>query len=347
MKFSIEEVNLKELMDDVKKEMNFSLERENRGKEKGKMLRGRNPVQRFIRNAVRWGIAIPLWLLLAWPDFRAAWAEVGPAMGVGVWAVRLFVGLLKTGVIFWVANTIAGMFYILPQWERLVLLRLGKSVGARGPGFFVVPPFLYSVARIVDVRITTYEVKATKTLTRDNIPIDVTAAVELEVEDPEKAVIAVRDYWKTTEWASMEALKSTIGGNDLRPLLSETERVAAALKAEIDSAAKDYGVNVRAVRITDVGTPPALVEELAVIARAERSAKAKQIQADAEKAVATALAEATHTLATQPGAIDLRQIQALLDISKEESAMVIVYPMTGMMGQQIAAAAAGTQAGKK
>ena len=103
-------------------------------------------------------------------------------------------------------------------------------------------------------------------------------------------------------------------------------------------------MNVRAVRITDVGTPPALVEELAVIARAERSAKAKQIQADAEKSVATALAEATRTLATQPGAMDLRQIQALLDISKEESAMVIVYPMTGMMGQQIAAAAAGAQA---
>jgi regulator of protease activity HflC (stomatin/prohibitin superfamily) len=310
--------------------------------------RERNPVQGFIRSAVRWGIAIPLWLLLAWPDFRAAWVGLmEPTAGVGGWAVRLFVGLLKSGVILWVANTIACMFYVLPQWERLVLLRLGKSVGARGPGFFVVPPFLYSVARIVDIRITTYEVKATKTLTRDNIPIDVTAAVELEVEDPEKAAVDVRDYWKTTEWASMEALKSTIGGNDLRPLLSETERIAAALKAEIDAAAKDYGVNVRAVRITDVGTPPMLVEELAVIARAERSAKAKQIQADAEKVVATALAEATHTLAAQPGAMDLRQIQALLEISKEESAMVIVYPMSGLMSQQIAAAAAGAQAGKE
>ena len=312
-----------------------------------RILRQRNPVQSFIRNAVRWGIAIPLWLLFARPDFQAWAGLVGPAMDVGVWTGRLLVGLLKTAVILWVAHTIACMFHVLPQWERLVLLRLGKSVGARGPGFFVVPPFLYSVARIIDVRITTYEVKATKTLTRDNIPIDVTAAVELEVEDPEKAAVDVRDYWKTTEWASMEALKSTIGGNDLRPLLSETERVAAALKAEIDSAAKDYGVNVRAVRITDVGTPPTLIEELAVIARAERSAKAKQIQADAEKAVATALAEATHALAAQPGAMDLRQIQALLDISKEESAMVIVYPMTGMMGQQIAAAAAGAQTGKK
>ena len=224
-----------------------------------------------------------------------------------------------------------------------MLLRLGKSVGTRGPGVFIIPPFIYSVARILDVRIQTYEVKATKTLTKDNIPIDVTAAIELEVENPEKAAIAVQDYWKTTEWASMEALKSTIGGNDLRPLLSETERIASDLKKIIDSAASDYGINVRAVRITDVGTPPALVEELAVIARAERSARAKQIEAEAEVAVANALSEASSVLANSAGSMELRQIQALLDISKEESSMVIVYPMDSVMGGQIAAASAGNQ----
>ena len=230
----------------------------------------RNPVQSFIRNIIRLVIAVPLWLLIALPDFMVVLdASARDANVTG----RLIVGIIKSAIILWVANTLAKMFYILPQWERLVLLRLGKSVGARGPGLFVIPPFIFSVARILDVRITTYEVKATKTLTRDNIPVDVTAAVELEVEDPEKAAIDVQDYWKTTEWASMEALKSTIGGNDLRPLLSETDRIASELKAGIDAAAKDYGVNVRAVRITDVGTPPSLVEELAVIARAERSAR--------------------------------------------------------------------------
>lgn len=299
----------------------------------------RNPVQVFIRNAIRLVIIVPLWLLFARQDFQL--------LSGGALPGSLLAGGIKTIVILWFANIIAGMFYILPQWERLVLLRLGKSVGARGPGLFIIPPFIYSVARIVDVRITTYEVKATKTLTRDNIPVDVTAAVELEIEDPEKAAIDVQDYWKTTEWVSMEALKSTIGGNDLRPLLSETDRIATDLKGLIDSAAKDYGVNVRAVRITDVGTPPTLIEELAVIARAERSARAKQIQADAEINVAKALSDATKIMTSQEGAMDLRQIQALLDISKEESAMVIVYPMSGMMGQQIAAATAGAQAGPK
>lgn len=296
----------------------------------------KTPVQSFIRNLVRFGLAIPLWLLIARPNFRVVAA--GGAIGSA-----LFFGIVKSVVILWAANVIAKMFYVLPQWEKLVLLRLGESVGARGPGFFIVPPFLYSVARIIDTRITTYEVKATRTLTKDNIPVDVTAAVELEVENPEKAAIDVQDYWKTTEWASMEALKSTIGSNDLRPLLSETDEIAKALKAGIDAAAKDYGVNVRAVRITDVAAPPSLIEELAVIARAERSAKAKQIQADAEKNVATALAEASKTLSGQEGTMELRQIQALLEISKEESSMIIVYPMSGLGGAQIANATAGAQ----
>ncbi|TFG50412.1 MAG: slipin family protein [Anaerolineales bacterium] len=296
----------------------------------------KNPVQPFIRNFVRLVIFVPLWLLIAFRDL---------SVGVTVASAgRLLTGGVKTLVILWIANIIAGMFFILPQWERLVLLRLGKSVGVKGPGLFVIPPFIYSVARILDVRIQTYEVKATKTLTRDNIPIDVTAAVELEVENPEKAAIAVQDYWKTTEWASMEALKSTIGGNDLRPLLSETERIATDLKKIIDAAASDFGINVRAVRITDVGTPPSLIEELAVIARAERSAKAKQIQANAELKVATSLAEAARILSSGEGSLQLRQIQALLEISKEESSMVIVYPMDSVSGERIAAAAAGNQA---
>jgi len=295
----------------------------------------KNPVQVFIRNFIRLVVFVPLWLIFALGIFNRAWG--------GSNINQLILGGVITIFLFWVANIVAGMFYILPQWERLVLLRMGRSVGTRGPGLFIIPPFIYSVARILDIRIQTYEVKATKTLTMDNIPIDVTAAIELEVENPEKAAIAVQDYWKTTEWASMEALKSTIGGNDLRPLLSETERIASDLKKIIDSAASDYGINVRAVRITDVGTPPALVEELAVIARAERSAKAKQIQADAEVNVANSLAEASTVLARAEGSLELRQIQAMLDMSKEESAMIIVYPMDSLTGKDIASAAAGTQ----
>jgi len=165
--------------------------------------------------------------------------------------------------------------------------------------------------------------------------------VELEVEDPEKATIEVKDYWKTTEWSAMEALKNAIGSNDLKILLSRTEELAGSLKEDIDDAVRAYGVNVRAVRITDVAAPPSLIEELAVIARAERAAKAKQIQAEAEKNVARELAEATRTLSSQEGSMELRQIQALLEMSKEESSMIIIYPMSSLGGEQIATATAG------
>ena len=309
------------------------------------MRRRINPVQMFIRNVVRLIVFVPLWVWIALPNFSGVLGGLtgfglAPSLGMLAW------GVVETIIILWFANVLAGMFHVLPEWERMVLLRMGKSVGERGPGLFIVPPFLYSIARILDIRISTYEVKATKTLTRDNIPVDITAAIELEIENPEKAAIDVRDYWKTTEWASMEALKSTIGANDLRMLLSETETIGSMLKAEIDAAAKDYGVNVRAVRITDVTAPPSLVEELAVIARAERSATAKRIQADAEKDVAAALAEATKMLEAQEGSMELRQIQALLEMSKEESAMIIVYPMDSLGGQSIASATAGAHSVK-
>jgi len=302
----------------------------------------RNPVQSFIRNVIRWGIAIPMWYLIVWPIFRGAAGNLEAALNNPPEPGQVALGIFLTLFILWFSNTIAKMFQILPQWERLVLLRLGKSVGTRGPGFFIIPPFIYSIARIIDIRITTYEVKATRTLTKDNVPIDVIAAVELEIENPEKAAIAVRDYWKTTEWASMEALKSAIGKNDLRPLLSDTESIATSVKTAIDADAKDFGVNVRAVRITDIAAPDSLIEELAVIARAERSSQAKQIQAEAEKTVAIQLAEATRLLTTQKGAMELRQIQALLEISKEESSTIIIYPMGSFQGERIAAATAGT-----
>jgi regulator of protease activity HflC (stomatin/prohibitin superfamily) len=226
----------------------------------------------------------------------------------------------------WASSIVSGMFYVLPEWEKLVLLRLGKFVGVKGPGFFVIPPLIYSVANIVDTRITTQKVEATATLTKDNVPTTVTAAIEYEIENPQKAVIAVKDYLSSVIWLSTEALKNTIGSLDLKGLLGNREEIARQLKEQIDAVAVEYGLNVRAVRITDVDTPSQLIEELAVIARARRAAQAKQIQAEAEVLVAQKMAEASQILAKQKGGFRLREIQNLAEISKEESAMIIVYP---------------------
>ena len=161
------------------------------------MIKRRSTVQTFIRTVIRTAIIFPLLLLLVYPDFQKI-MDMFLYGAQGDLVFRLLLAFIKTILIFWLANLLANTVYILPEWERLILLRLGKSVGTRGPGLFIIPPFIYEVADIMDVRISTYEVKATKTLTRDNIPVDVTAAVELEIEDAEKAAINVKDFWKTT-----------------------------------------------------------------------------------------------------------------------------------------------------
>ena len=306
-------------------------------------MKGTTTVQGFFR-AVTWLVVFALvGFVLFLPSLLvtiSGFSRWGPGRQLTQIVLLLFEGVL----LLWLPSIIAGMIYVLPEWQRMALLRLGRFVGVKGPGLFIVPPFLYSVASIVDMRITTHQVEATATLTKDNVPTRVTAAIEFEIEDPEKATIKVRDYLRTVIWASTEALKNTIGGLELRELLSQRERIATELKSAIDETATDFGVNVRAVRITDIDTPPALVEELAVIARAERGARAKQIQAEAEVKVAEMLAQAAKLLEAEPGAFQVRQIQALLEMSKEEGATIIVYPVDSFAGEMIAAATAGGKA---
>ncbi|HEC45966.1 MAG TPA: hypothetical protein ENI25_04035 [Epsilonproteobacteria bacterium] len=239
-------------------------------------------------------------------------------------------------LVLWVSSIISKMFYILPEWEKMILLRLGKFHSVKGAGFFIIPPFIYSVANILDTRIETQQVEATNTLTSDNVPIKVTAAVEFKVEDARKAAIDVKNYRQSVIWLATEALKNTIGSLNLRNLLSDRERISNDLKQQIDADAEIYGIDVRAVRITDVDAPSTLVEELAVIAREERAAKAKQIQAEAEIQVAEKLSEASQILEKDRFGMRLRELQILNEMSKEESSMVIVYPYGDRVGQEIA-----------
>lgn len=263
----------------------------------------------------------------------------GVSMGIfGNPSVLLLPGFVISA---WVSSIISRMFYILPEWQSMVVLRLGKFNGVRGAGFFMIPPFIYSVADIVDMRIVTQQVEATATLTKDNVPTKVTAAVEYKVEDPRKATIDVRDFRSSVIWLSTEALKNTIGSLDLRELLSERDQIADSLRVQIDQGAAIYGVDVRAVRITDIDTPQSLIEELAVIARARRSSEAKQIQADAEVAVAEKIREAGAILDGSRHGMRLRELQILSEMSKEEGSMIIIYPYGDRSGEEIANSSTG------
>lgn len=259
---------------------------------------------------------------------------------------RSIISIFILGIVAWISSIIASMFFILPEWESMVILRLGKFNGVRGAGFFIVPPFIYSVAAIIDNRIVTQQVEATATLTKDNVPTKVTAAIEYKVEDAQKAVINVQNYQQSVTWLATEALKNTIGSLDLKDLLSERDQIADSLKVQIDQGAAVYGVDVIAVRITDIDTPQSLVEELAVIARARRAAEAKKLQAEAEILVAEKLSKASAILDNNPGALRLREMQILNEMSKEESSMIIVYPYGERTGENIAAAMTSTRVKK-
>ncbi len=252
--------------------------------------------------------------------------------------LQSIISIVLLCIIAYISSTISSMFFILPEWESMVILRLGKFNGVRGAGFFIIPPFIYSVAAIVDNRIVTQQVEATATLTKDNVPTKVTAAIEYRVENPQKAVIDVQNYRQSVTWLATEALKNTIGSLDLKDLLSERDQIADSLKNQIDTGAAVYGVDVIAVRITDIDTPQSLIEELAVIARARRAAEAKKVQAEAEILVAEKLSEAATILNSNTQAMRLRELQILNEMSKEESAMIIVYPYGDRIGEQIAAA---------
>ncbi|MBD3299846.1 MAG: hypothetical protein GF347_00665 [Candidatus Moranbacteria bacterium] len=292
-----------------------------------KITRNLNAVQSFVRFVM---------FVLAFFSFGLIILMTASTLGLMEGSLGSLVIFLGVGLNIFISIVVARMFFVLPEWERLVLLRVGKFVGVKGPGFFVIPPFIYSVASIIDTRIITQQVEATATLTQDNVPTKVTAAIEFRIESPERAVINVKDYLKSVVWLSTEALKNTIGSLDLKELLSNRDQIAMQLRTQIDNQADTYGINVIAVRITDIDTPPELIEELAVIARARRSAQAKRIQAEAEVEVANKIKEASNILVQTEGGFKLREIQNLSEISKEESSMIIIYPSDSYSGKNIA-----------
>jgi regulator of protease activity HflC (stomatin/prohibitin superfamily) len=209
-------------------------------------------------------------------------------LSIVVLAVGGFLSLILPGMI-------ARCLYVTPEFQRIVVLRLGKFSGVRGPGMFWVipyPPFYQSVAAELDIRVQTRAITAAQTLTRDNVPVGCEAVIFWRVEDPRKAALEVADYGEAVFQAANSALKDTVGSMELTDLLSEREKVAHQLKDIIDTAAAKFGVDVSSVEITDIHVPTDLIQELSVIAQSRRSAQAKIAEADVEVEVAELLQQA-------------------------------------------------------
>ncbi len=231
---------------------------------------------------------------------------------------------------------------VAKQWERAVVLRLGKYIGLRGPGLFWVMPFVDSVAAYVDQRIITTNFAAEQTLTADTVPVNVDAVLFWMVYDVEKAALEVQDYAQAVSWASQTALRDIIGRTELTELLRGRERIEDELQRLIDERTTPWGVTVQSVEMRDVVIPDALQDAMSREAQASREKQARIILGQAEVEIAQLFNKAAESYHDNPTALHLRAMNMLYEGLKEKGAMMIV-PSTAVesmgMGGLLGAAA--------
>ncbi len=233
--------------------------------------------------------------------------------------------ILIAGVIAVIVGFIAAGIRVVKEYERGVIFRLGRLVGARGPGLFFVIPVIENMVK-VDLRTITYDVPTQEVITKDNVTVRVNAVVYYRVVDPEKAVTEVRDFMYATAQIAQTTLRSVIGQAELDELLSEREKLNARLQRIIDEATNPWGVKVTAVEIKDVELPEEMKRIMAMQAEAERERRAKIIRADGEYQAAQKLLEAAQILERSKGAMMLRILQTLNEVAAEE-ANTLVFPI--------------------
>ena len=227
-----------------------------------------------------------------------------------------------TGVI--VGVILAQSPKVAKQWERAVVLRLGKYVGLRGPGLFWIVPFIETVSSWIDQRVITTNFKAEETLTSDTVPVNVDAVLFWMVYDPEKAALEVQDYALAVSWAAQTALRDIIGRTYLSDLLRGRERIEADLQKLIDERSNPWGVTVQSVEMRDVIIPASLQDAMSREAQASREKQARIILGQAEVEIANLFSEASKSYHDNPTALHLRAMNILYEGLKEKGALMLV-----------------------
>jgi hypothetical protein len=213
---------------------------------------------------------------------------------------------------------------IADQWNKAVVLRLGKFHALRGPGLFFIIPFVDAIVYWIDTRVLTTAFKAEKTLTKDTVPVDVVAVLFWKVLDPEKAALNVADYQSAINWASQTALRDVIGKTMLSDMLEGRDKISALLQTIIDERTEPWGINVISVEVKDVLIPLALENAMSMQAQADRERQARVILGDSERLVAESFGEAAKTYIGNPVALHLRAMNMLYEGLKQNSSIVIV-----------------------
>jgi regulator of protease activity HflC (stomatin/prohibitin superfamily) len=225
---------------------------------------------------------------------------------------------------FVIAAVVSYSIKIADQWDRTVVLRLGRFRSLEGPGLFFIIPIIETVPYWIDTRVITSSFKAEKTLTKDTVPVDVDAVLFWKVVDPKKAALDVADYGSAINWASQTALRDVIGKTMLSDMLEGREKISSELQRIIDMRTEPWGINVISVEIKDVLIPTALQDAMSMQAQAERERQARVILGDSERQVAEKFGEAAKTYANDPVALHLRAMNMLYEGLKHNSTIVIV-----------------------
>ena len=194
---------------------------------------------------------------------------------------------------YWVAGVLAIIAVLIPQsimiadqWERAVVLRLGKLTAIRGPGLFAIVPFIDSVASWLDQRIQTTEINAEQALSKDTVPVNIDAVVFWQIHDPERAALEIANYRQAITQVAQTSLREVVGSSLLSTLLSDRKQSDQQLREEIGRKIADWGIAVLSVEIRDIGVPPALQDAMSRQAQAEREKLARVLLSQAEQEIA-------------------------------------------------------------
>jgi regulator of protease activity HflC (stomatin/prohibitin superfamily) len=214
---------------------------------------------------------------------------------------------------------------ILNEYERGVMLTLGRFTGIKGPGVVIVFPVLQQM-RKVDLRVIVLNVPKQDVITRDNVSVKVNAVVYFRVVDPGKSILQVANYYEATSQVAQTTLRSVLGQHDMDGLLAQREKLNSDIQQILDQSTEAWGIKVSVVEIKDVDLDESMIRAMAKQAEAERTRRAKIIHAEGEAQAAQQLVQAAEALARQPSAMQLRYLQTLADISHERT-QIIVFPL--------------------
>ena len=246
-------------------------------------------------------------------------------------AVGWYARQTGTDLLYWLAAALIVAGVLMPQallmanqWERAVVLRLGKLNAIRGPGLFLILPFIDSIATWIDQRIQTTEFNAESALSKDTVPVNVDAVVFWQVHDAERAALEIADYRRAIEQVAQTSLREMVGSSLLSTLLSDRKAGDAVLRDEIGRKTAEWGVSVISVEIRDIGVPPALQDAMSRQAQAERERLARVLLGQAEQEVAQKFVEAAEIYARSPAALQLRAMNIIYETTKERGATILI-----------------------